>query len=116
LIGVALLAVAAALWLPRWYEMRLYRQQEKVVGVGAPVLPGGLTEARKKVDPGRSAQEVVSALGRPSFESSTTGSSSHGIWTYYYADGTMVINLTDDYVTRISVTYGPPRIPTSRRR
>jgi hypothetical protein len=75
-----------------------------------------VTEARKKVDPGRSARDVESALGKPSTESSTAGSSSHAIWTYYYADGTMVINLTDDYVARISVTYGPPRIPTSRRK
>src|SRR5262249_1178320 len=80
LIGLALLAAVVAFWLPRWWEMRMYRQQEKVAGVGAALLPGGVTEARKKIDPGRSAQDVVSALGKPSTESSTAGTSSHGIW------------------------------------
>ena len=115
LLGAALLAVAGALWLPRWWEHRLYRQAEALTGVGAPVLSGTLTDARKKIDPGRSEQDVVAALGRPSIAQAAQGSSSHGIWVYYYADGTMTVNLTDGVVVRVGVAYGPPQIPTSRR-
>jgi hypothetical protein len=115
LFFVGLLA-AAAFWGPRWWDRRLYRQEEALVGVGAPVLKGRLTEARAKVDPGRSAKQVEDAIGRPSLAVGTQGSSSHDIWTYYYADGTMRINLTDGIVQRIAVEYGPPRIPASRRR
>jgi hypothetical protein len=115
ILAIALLAAVAALWFPRWWEMRLYRQAEALTGVGAPVRSGTLTDARKKIDPGKSAKDVLAAIGKPSLESSTAGSSTHAIWTYYYGDGTMVVNLADDYVSRISVTYGPPQIPTSRR-
>jgi hypothetical protein len=115
LLGAGLLAVGAAFWLPRWWETRLYRQAEALTGVGAPVLSGTLTDARKKIDPGRTEKDVVAALGRPSVSQAAEGSSSHGIWIYYYADGTMTINLTDGVVVRIGVSYGPPQIPTSRR-
>jgi hypothetical protein len=116
LSAAVLLAAILGLWLPRWWEMRLYRQAEALTGVGAPILKGGLTEARKKIDPGKTDKDVLAALGRPSFSSDSAGSSTHGIWTYYYADGTMRVNLTDGIVVRIAVTYGPPLIPTSRRR
>ena len=116
LLGVVLLVAVGALWLPRWWEMRVYRQQEKIAGVEAPVLPGQLTDQRKKIDPGKRATDVLAAIGRPSMEAETSGTSSHGIWTYYYTDGTMVVNLTDGIVARISTSYGPPRIPTSRRK
>ncbi len=115
LSAVILLAAVAGLWFPRWWEMRLYRQEEALTGVGAPVLAGGLTEARKKIDPGKTEKDVLASLGRPSFSTDTVGSSSHGIWTYYYADGTMRVNLTDGIVVRIAIVYGPPQIPTSRR-
>ena len=118
LAGLALIlaAVAAALWLPRWWENRLYRQAEKIAGVGAPVLSGSLTDARKKIDPGMPSKKVIAAIGRPSLSLHTDGSSTHDIWTYYYADGTMIVNLTDDVTQKISVDYHPPRIPTSARR
>jgi hypothetical protein len=109
------LAVWAAIWLPRWWENRLYRQAEAIAGVGSPVLAGSATEARKKIDPGKTAQQVVEALGRASFSMRTEGSSTHDIWTYYYADGTMTVNLTDSIVQRISLDYGPPVIPKSHR-
>ncbi len=109
------LAAAAALWFPRWWENRLYRQAEALTGVGSPVLPGPVTDARKKIDPGRTVQQVLEALGRASFSMHTEGASTHDIWTYYYADGTMTVNLTDGIVQRISLSYGPPVIPTSRR-
>lgn len=109
------LAVWAAIWLPRWWENHLYRQAEAIAGVGSPVLAGSATEARKKIDPGRTAQQVVEALGRASFSMRTEGSSTHDIWTYYYADGTMTVNLTDSIVQRISLNYGPPVIPSSHR-
>jgi peptidoglycan/LPS O-acetylase OafA/YrhL len=114
-LAAGLLAVLAAFWLPRWWESRLYRQAEALTGVGARILPGSLTEARKKVDPGRASRDVLSALGNPSLSAATAGASRHEIWTYYYADGTMTVNLTDGYVVRVAVSYGPPMIPTSRR-
>jgi hypothetical protein len=114
LFGVLLL-VAAALWLPRWWNNRLYRQTEALTGIGSVLQPGGITQARGKIDPGKSAKQVVEALGRPSFSIGTEGSSTHDIWTYYYADGTMTINLTDGIVQRVSIAYGPPNIPKTRR-
>lgn len=111
-----LLLAAAAFWLPRWWENRLYRQAESLTGVGAPVLSGGVTAARARIDPGRSARQVQDAIGRPSISVGTDGSSTHEIWTYYYSDGTVRINLTDSIVQRIAVDYGPPKIPTSRRK
>jgi hypothetical protein len=113
-VSIAVLA-AAALWLPRWWENRLYREAEALTGVGSPVLAGSVTAARGKIDPGRTAEQVVTAIGRASFAVRTEGSSTHDIWTYYYADGTMTVNLTDGFVKRISLAYGPPNIPTSRR-
>ncbi len=110
-----LVLVAAALWLPRWWANRLYRQTEALTGVGSPVLRGGVTEARGKIDPGKTRKQVLEALGRPSFSVGTEGSSTHDIWTYYYADGTMTVNLTDGIVQRVSISYGPPKIPTTRR-
>ncbi len=110
-----LLLVVAALWFPRWWENREYRQAEALTGVGSPVLAGTLTGARKKIDSGNTAEAVVAALGRPSFSVGTEGSSRHDKWIYYYADGTMTLNLTDGAVVRVSMDYGPPRIPTSRR-
>ena len=110
-----LLLVGAALWVPRWWNARLYRQTEALAGVGAPVQPGGVTEARGKIDPGKTSKQVTELVGRPSFAVGTEGSSSHDIWTYYYSDGTMTVNLTDGIVQRISVAYGPPKIPASRR-
>jgi hypothetical protein len=115
LLAAGLVVSLAALWLPRWWEMRLYRQAEALTGVGAPILPGALTDARRKVDPGRSERDVLAALGRPSLTAAAEGSSSHALWTYYYTDGTMAVNLTDGVVVRIAVSYGPPKIPTSRR-
>jgi len=107
--------VAAAVWLPSWWENRLYRQAERLAGVGAPVLPGSVTDARKKIDSGMTSEKAIAAIGRASFALHTEGSSTHDIWTYYYADGTMTINLTDGSIQRIALEYGPPRIPTSRR-
>lgn len=111
-----MIAIAAAIWGPRVWERRLYRQAEALTGVGSPVLAGSVTEARKKIDPGRTSEAVRAALGAASFAVRTEGSSTHEIWTYYYVDGTMTINLTDGAVVRIGVTYGAPKIPTSRRR
>lgn len=115
MIVIAILA-AATFWLPRWWENRLYRQAEAMTGVGSRVLAGGVTSARGKIDPGRTAAQVVAAIGRPSFSVRTEGTSTHDIWTYYYADGTMTVNLTDGVVKRISLTYGPPNIPVSHRK
>ena len=49
------------------------------------------------------------------FSIGTGENSTHEIWTYYYADGTMTVNLTDGFVARVSISYGPPKIPTSTR-
>lgn len=114
-ILVVLALVAAALWVPRWWNIRLYRQTEALTGVGSAVQPGGVTQARGKIDPGKTSKQVVELVGRPSFSVGTEGSSTHDIWTYYYSDGTMTVNLTDGIVQRISIAFGPPKIPTSRR-
>jgi hypothetical protein len=106
---------AAAVWLPKWWENRLYRQAEHLTGVGSPVLAGSVSDARKKIDNGLSLEKTSAAIGRPSFAMHTDGSSSHDIWIYYYADGTMTINLTDGVIQRIALEFGPPKIPTSRR-
>jgi hypothetical protein len=45
----------------------------------------------------------------------TEGASTHEIWKYYFADGTLTVNLTDGYVARISTDFGPPKIRQSRR-
>jgi len=111
-----LVLAAAALWLPRWWENRLFRQAEAMTGVGSRVLPGDVTRARGKINPGDPGRRVSEAIGRPSFSIGTEGSSTHEIWTYYYADGTMTVNLTDGIVARVSISYGPPKIPTSARR
>ena len=109
------LLIGAALWVPRWWESRLSRQAEALTGVGSRVMPGSVTRARGRINPGNPGPQVVEAIGRPSFSVGTEGSSTHEIWTYYYADGTMTVNLTDGIVARISLSYGPPKIPTSSR-
>ena len=115
-LALILVLVAAALWLPRWWENRLFRQAEALTGVGSRVMPGGVTGSRGKINPGDTGRRVIEAIGRPSFSVATEGSSTHEIWTYYFADGTMTVNLTDGFVARISISYGPPKIPTSARR
>lgn len=116
MIGAALAVAVAAFWLPRWWEKREFRDAERIAGVGSAVLPGKVTEARRRVDPGLSAAQATTALGKPSFAVRTEGASTHEIWTYYFNDGTLTINLTDGYVVRISTDFGPPKIPQSRRR
>jgi hypothetical protein len=108
--------VALALWLPRWWENREYREAEKIAGVGAPLAPGSLAEARKKIDPGVASNDVVARIGKPAISIGTEGRDTRReIWTYYFADGTLTVNLTDGRVQRVSTTFGPPRIPTSAR-
>jgi len=114
-IGMVIVIAVAAFWLPRWWENREYRKAEALTGVGSALLPGKAADARKAIDPGLSGAKVTGALGKPSFAVRTEGASSHEIWKYYYADGTLTLNLTDDYVVRISTDFGPPKIPTSRR-
>lgn len=113
LVPIFLLAV---LWLPRWWENREFRQVQAIAGVGSQIVPGKLTDARRKIDPGFSAEKIVGAIGKPSFSVGTDGKDSRReIWTYYFADGTMVVNLTDGSAVRISMAYGPPRIPKTTR-
>ena len=118
LVAIAVVGVlaAAALWGSRWWENRLYRDTEAIAGVEAPVRPGALTEARGKIDPGRTGRQVEEAIGRPSISVGTQGTSKQEIWTYYFADGTMTVNLTDGIVKRVSIVYGTPRIPKSKRK
>ena len=108
-------AVAAAIWVPHWWERRLYREEEAVAGAGARVLAGSVTDARRKIDPGQTARAVEQALGKASFAVRTEGTSVRDIWTYYYADGTMTVNLTDGIVQRIGIVYGRPKIPVRRK-
>jgi len=115
MIGAALAIAVAAFWLPRWWENREYRQAEAIAGVGSAILPGGLGDARKRIDPGITAAKVTDAIGKPSFAVRTEGSSTHEIWKYYFADGTLTVNLTDGYVARVSAEFGPPKIRQSKR-
>ena len=110
-----LLVAAGALWFPRWWENREYRRAEAIAGVGSSILPGKLVEARRRIDPGISGDRVTAAIGRPSFAVRTEGASTHEIWTYYFADGTLTVNLTDGYVVRASTDFGPPKIRRSKR-
>ena len=110
------IVVALALWLPKWWENREYREAEAIAGIGAPMASGSMTEARKKLDPGTSAEDVVARIGKPSISVATEGKESRReIWTYYFTDGTMLVNITDGAVQRVSTNFGPPKIPTSAR-
>src|SRR5262249_27567162 len=115
-VGLALVLLAAglAVWLPRWWDRRQLQKAEEIAGVGSPVLPGSVTDARRKIDSGMSSEKVSRAIGKASFAVHTEGTSTHDIWTYYYKDGTMTINLTDGMVQRVSLALGPPNIPKSR--
>lgn len=115
MIALVLVLAAAALWFPRWWENREYRQAEAIAGVGSKIVPGKLADARKQVEPGVPGARVTAALGRPSFAVKTDGASTHEIWTYYFSDGKLTVNLTDGYVARVSTEFGPPKIPQSRR-
>jgi hypothetical protein len=106
------IVLVAALWLPRWWEGRELMQAREIAGVGSALQAGSMTDARKKIDPGKTAEQVQAALGKASFAVGTEGRDSrHEIWTYYYKDGTLTINLTDGTVARVSTIYGTPRIP-----
>ncbi len=108
--------LVAALWGPKWWERHELQEAQKVAGVGSQMVPGHLTDARKKIDPGATAEAIVAAIGKPSFKVGTQGrDSTREIWTYYFADGTLVINLTDGSAVRIGTTYGRPKIPRSSR-
>ena len=104
--------LVAALWLPKWWEGRELSEARKIAGVGSEMTAGNMTDARKKVDPGLTADKIVAAIGKPGFSAGTDGrATTHEIWTYYFSDGTMTINLTDGAAVRISTIYGTPRIP-----
>ena len=66
--AAAFLIAIAAGFGPRWWEHRLYRQAEAIAGVAAPIRPGKLSDARGKIDPGRTSADVValSAVRRSS--------------------------------------------------
>ena len=117
LVAIAFVPIvlAAVLWLPRWWEDREYRQMEGIAGVEAKVSAGRLADARGKVQDGMKADAVAAAIGRPALSVATDGVSHREIWTYYYADGTLLINLTDGLVQRVSADFRPPTIPTSAR-
>jgi len=117
LIAIAFVPIvlAAALWLPRWWERREYRQMEGIAGIEARVSPGKLADARAKVENGMKGEAIVAAIGKPALSVGTDGVSRREIWTYYYADGTLLINLTDGLVQRVSADFRPPKIPTSAR-
>jgi hypothetical protein len=104
--------LAAALWLPRWWERRELQEVRAIAGVESQLTPGSMTDARKKIDPGLTSDKIAATIGKPGFAVGTSGRDArHEIWTYYFSDGTMTINLTDGAAVRISTVYGPPRIP-----
>ena len=90
------IGLAAALWLPQWWERRELEAAREIAGVGSKLAAGSMTDARKKIDPGATGEAIVAAIGKASFAVGTDGKDSkHEIWTYYFTDGTMTINLTD---------------------
>jgi hypothetical protein len=104
--------LAAALWLPQWWERRELQAARDIAGVGSQLSAGSMTDARKKIDPGLAGEKIAAAIGKPGFAVGTDGKESkHEIWTYYFTDGTLTINLTDGVAVRIGTIYGPPRIP-----
>ena len=74
-----------------------------------------MADARKKVDTGVKAEKVEAELGKASFAVRTEGTSVHDIWKYYFADGTLTINLVDGYVARVGTHCGPPKIRKTGR-
>jgi hypothetical protein len=116
LLAFVPILLAAVLWLPKWWEKRLYREAEAIAGVEARIVPGTIAEARKKTESGMKAEAIVAAIGKPSILVGTDGKDSRReIWTYYFSDGTMIVNLTDGFVQRVSADFHPPKIPTSAR-
>jgi hypothetical protein len=117
LVAIAFVPIvlAAFLWLPKWWEAREYRQMEGLAGVEAKISPGKLAAAREKIQNGMKSEAVVAAIGKPALSVGTDGVSRREIWTYYFADGTLLINLTDGLVQRVSADFRPPAIPTSAR-
>ncbi len=62
------------------------------------------------------AATLVERIGKPSISVATEGKDSRReIWTYYFSDGTLTVNITDGLVQRVSAVFEPPRIPTSAR-
>ena len=115
-LALAPILVAAALWLPAWWERREYRAMESIAGVEARLVPGTLANVRGRVEPGMAAAALEAAVGKPSLAVGTEGRESRReMWTYYFSDGTMQVNITDGVVQRVSATFGPPKIPTSAR-
>ena len=104
----AAVAGVAALVLPSWWQSRAGRQPNPSVGAGA-VLPGNVTDARRKIDPGKSEKAVLDALGKPSAAVETKGVERHTVWTYTYSDGNLTLNMTDGYLVRVDTEYGPTR-------
>jgi len=117
LVAIAFVPIVlgALLWLPRWWEEREYRQMEGIAGVEAKISAGRLADARGRVRDGMKADDIAAAIGKPALSVATDGVSRREIWTYYYADGTLLINLTDGLVQRVSADFHPPTIPTSAR-
>ena len=113
-LAAAVALLAAGAFGLRFWEGRTDRQTESLAGIGK-VLPGSVTDARRKVDPGRAEKAVLEAIGKPSVAIETKGASRHTVWTYYYADGTMTLSLTDGYIVRADLEYGPPRLATPGR-
>lgn len=105
----AAFAGVAALVLPRWWQSRSDRHVETPVGSPGAVLPGNVTDARSKIDPGKSEKAVLESIGKPSVAVETKGAERHTIWTYYYSDGNLTLNMTDGYLVRVDTEYGPTR-------
>jgi hypothetical protein len=105
---LAALVGVAALLLPRWWQSRSDRQLDPSGGAGI-VLSGNVTDARRKIDPGKSEKAVLDALGKPSAAVETKGAERHTVWTYTYSDGNLTLNMTDGYLVRVDTEYGPTR-------
>jgi hypothetical protein len=110
-LAAGVLFLGAGAFGLRWWESRVDRQSEGLAGIGR-VLTGSVTDARRKVDPGRTERQVLEAIGQPSARAASSGAEHHAKWSYYYSDGTLTLSLTDGYVARADLEYGPPPLGT----
>ncbi|MGH9442605.1 MAG: outer membrane protein assembly factor BamE domain-containing protein [Thermoanaerobaculia bacterium] len=108
LVVLGILAVAAAgiaIFATRPQTQVALSSNPDVNRSSAHVLPGRTSEQREKVDPGLTAAQVESILGKPSEKSESRGDVVSGRWNYLYSDGNLVVNLRDGRVTEIETTF-----------
>ena len=104
--GVLVAVLAVAAYSARQYLLtNALSSNAAIAGVGGKILPGRTYEMREKIRPGMKQQDVVAALGEPTYRYEAKGEGVHGRWVYEYADGKMLVSLADGYATQIDTTF-----------